>query len=72
MKTKLANCLAGIVCGSLAVMAGTVSAYEASRGPTELIYWDSEKAFPGYFFVRTRPSRCQRCVPPRYGRGGCS
>ena len=54
MKTKLANCLAGIVCGLVAVMAGTVSAYEASRGPTELIHWDSEKAFPGYFFVRTR------------------
>ena len=54
MKTKLANCLVGIVCGFVAVMAGTVSAYEASRGPTELIHWDPQKAYPGYFFVRTR------------------
>ena len=38
----------------LVFVAGGVSAYEASRGPTELIYWDPHKAVSGYSLVRTR------------------
>lgn len=47
----------GFVCASFIVMSGSVSAYEASRGPTELIYWDSDKASPGYTMVK--PQRTQ-------------
>lgn len=44
----------GFLAGLVLVVVGSVSAYEASRGPTELIYWDKEKAFPGYAFIRAR------------------
>ena len=37
------------------VAAGPVLPYEASRGPTEVVYWDSDKAYNGYTVVS--PSR---------------
>ncbi len=37
-------------------MVGSLSAYESSRGPTELIHWDRDRAMPGYSFIRTRVS----------------
>lgn len=47
----------GVLLGVFGVFAGIAAlAYEASRGPTELIHWDPQKAYPGYFFVRTRVS----------------
>ncbi len=49
--TLVALGVAGI--GSVATFtAGNLLAYESSRGPTELIYWDPEKAYNGYTFVR--------------------
>jgi len=45
--------VAGI--GSVATFtAGNLLAYESSRGPTELIYWDPQKATSGYSFIRPR------------------
>jgi hypothetical protein len=39
--------------GSVATFtAGNLLAYESSRGPTELLYWDPDKAYSGYTFVR--------------------
>jgi hypothetical protein len=35
-------------------LLSSAAAYESSRGPTELIHWDQEKALPGYSFIRTR------------------
>ncbi len=46
----LIACCFGMLAGVIA------SAYEASRGPTELIHWDPQKAYPGYAFIRTRVS----------------
>ena len=57
MSTRLKNLSVGVVAGLLVVMAGAVSAYEASRGPTELIYWDSHKAHSGYTMVKTQRVR---------------
>ena len=54
MRTRLAGLSVGVVSGLFVFVCGVVSAYEASRGPTELIYWDRQKTDPGYFFVRTR------------------
>lgn len=54
MKNPSNNGLVAIVAGCFAVLAGGASAYEASRGPTELIYWDPHKALPGYSFIRPR------------------
>jgi hypothetical protein len=49
--TLLALAVAGI--GSVATFtAGNLLAYESSRGPTELLYWDPGKAYSGYTFVR--------------------
>ena len=43
------------IAGCVAMLAGLAApAYEASRGPTELIHWDPRKAYPGYAFIRTR------------------
>lgn len=54
MRAKTGGILIAGCCG---VLAGVVApAYEASRGPTELIYWDPQKAYPGYAFIRTRLS----------------
>lgn len=52
MKTKTG----GVWIASCAAMfAGVVApGYEASRGPTELIHWDPQKAYPGYAFIRAR------------------
>ena len=36
------------------VTAGELTAYESSRGPTELIHWDRAKAFNGYTLIRPR------------------
>lgn len=45
------------IAGCVVMLAGLAApAYEASRGPTELIHWDPRKAYPGYAFIRTRPS----------------
>ena len=45
------------IAGCVAMLAGLAApAYEASRGPTELIHWDPQKAYPGYAFIRTRLS----------------
>ena len=44
MSARLTNLSVGFVSGLLVVMVGSVSAYEASRGPTELIHWDRQKA----------------------------
>ena len=52
--TILQRLSVGIASGLLVLTASSLSAYESSRGPTELIYWDQEKALPGYSFVRTR------------------
>ena len=54
MSTRLSNLSVGVVTGLLVVMVGSVSAYEASRGPTELIYWDPHKAHSGYTMVKTQ------------------
>ena len=43
--------------GLLVLFAGGASAYEASRGPTELVYWDPHQAYPGYTMVK--PQRVQ-------------
>jgi len=49
--TLIALGMAGI--GSVATFtAGNLFAYESSRGPTELLHWDEEKAYNGYTFVR--------------------
>ena len=37
------------------VAAGPVFPYEASRGPTEVVYWDPDRAYNGYTVVS--PSR---------------
>ena len=42
-----------ILVASVVVSAASLG-YEASRGPTELIYWDRARAMPGYAFVRSR------------------
>ena len=52
MSTRLTNLSVGVVAGLLVVMVGSVSAYEASRGPTEVIYWDPQKAHSGYTMVK--------------------
>ena len=57
MSTRLTNLSVGFVAGLLVVMAGAVSAYEASRGPTELIYSDPQKAHSGYTMVKTQRVR---------------
>ena len=57
MSTRLTNLSVGFVAGLLVVMAGAVSAYEASRGPTELIYWDPHKTHSGYTMVKTQRVR---------------
>lgn len=54
MRIRLANLSVGFIAGLLVVMAGSVSAYEASRGPTEVIYWDPHKAHFGYTMVKTQ------------------
>ena len=41
----------------LALVIAPASAYEASRGPTELIYWDQDKSWFGYTMVK--PQRVQ-------------
>ena len=46
----------GTVSALLVTTAENVFAYEASRGPTELIYWDQQQTLPGYSFVRPRRS----------------
>jgi hypothetical protein len=52
MRVRIARFLIGIVSGLFVIIAGTVSAYEASRGPTEVIYWDPHKAYSGYTMVK--------------------
>ncbi len=47
----------GIGFAWVVLMAGLASAYEASRGPTELVYWDPHKAYAGYTMVK--PQRVQ-------------
>ena len=54
MSIRLTNLSVGLVAGLLVVMVGSVSAYEASRGPTEVIYWDPHKAHSGYTMVKTQ------------------
>ena len=41
-----------LIVGIVAFAASYVFAYEASRGPTELVYWDPHRAFSGYTFVK--------------------
>ena len=40
------------VCLWAALASVDLAAYESSRGPTELIYWDPENAYSGYTFVK--------------------
>ena len=54
MKGGILSLSVGVVSGFLLSAATSLSAYESSRGPTELIYWDKEKTQLGYSFVRTR------------------
>ena len=54
MRMKVWGVSVGVLFGMFAGVVGFT--YEASRGPTELIHWDPQKAYPGYFFVRTRVS----------------
>lgn len=54
LNTTLQRLSIATASGFLVLTAGSLSAYESSRGPTELIYWDQEKAEPGYSFIRTR------------------
>jgi hypothetical protein len=54
MRNKVLSLTRGVIAGFFVLMACGLSAYESSRGPTELIYWDKEKTQPGYSFVRTR------------------
>ncbi len=54
MRNVCRHGLVTMVMGLTVIAAGSLSAYESSRGPTELIYWDQEKALTGYSFVRTR------------------
>ena len=49
--------LVGIVSGWVVLTIGLASAYEASRGPTELVYWDPHKTYSGYTMVK--PQRVQ-------------
>jgi hypothetical protein len=46
-------CVGVATCAAI-FTAGGLLAYESSRGPTELIYWDAEKAFSGYSIIRPR------------------
>ncbi|MCX7047485.1 MAG: DUF1566 domain-containing protein [Candidatus Sumerlaeota bacterium] len=39
-----------LVAALLAACAGSVPAYDALQGPTELRYWDETRAYPGYTF----------------------
>ena len=57
MSTRPKNPSVGFVAGVLVIMVGSVSAYEASRGPTELIYWDPHKAHSGYTMVKPQRIR---------------
>ncbi len=57
MSIRLKNLSVSVVTGLLVVMVGSVSAYEASRGPTEVIYWDPQKAYSGYTMVKTQRIR---------------
>ena len=57
MGTIISRLSIGIVSGLSVVLAGAASAYEASRGPTELVYWDPHKAYSGYTMVK--PQRVQ-------------
>ena len=53
---KMKAC-AALISAIAVVSASHVVAYEASRGPTELIYWDPQKASPGYTFVKPQRVR---------------
>jgi|SaaInl5LU_22_DNA_1037371.scaffolds.fasta_scaffold23140_2 hypothetical protein len=55
MSKKISPVSIGFISGLLVVCAA--SAYESSRGPTELIYWDPQKANAGYTMVK--PQRVQ-------------
>ena len=57
MSHRIKNLSVGILSGLLVVLAGGASAYEASRGPTELVHWDPHKAYSGYTMVK--PQRVQ-------------
>ncbi len=57
MRVRIARFLIGFVSGLLVVIVNTASAYEASRGPTELVHWDPQKAYSGYTMVK--PQRVQ-------------
>jgi hypothetical protein len=62
MKIKLMSFLTGIVILLLSLTNSSLLAYEASRGPTEVIHWDPEKALPGYSLIRGR----SRSAPGSY------
>jgi hypothetical protein len=57
MNNKISRLSIAVVSGLLVVVVGTASAYEASRGRTELVYWDPRKAYSGYTMVK--PQRVQ-------------
>ena len=52
MGSNRKHAVAAVVSGLAILGAGNLSAYESSRGPTELIYWDAEKAYIGYTFIK--------------------
>jgi len=54
MSSKFRNLSVVSITALLVVMTGPVSAYEASRGPTEVIYWDPQKAYSGYTMVKVQ------------------
>ena len=54
VKGTTSNVTFGMGIAVLTALTGGALAYESSRGPTELIYWDTHKASPGYSFIRGR------------------
>ncbi len=52
LTTKTTKSSVVVIAGIATFAASYVFAYEASRGPTELVYWDPDKAFNGYTFVK--------------------
>ena len=57
LTTKTTKIWVVVIAGTATFAAGYVFAYEASRGPTELVYWDPHKAFSGYTFVKPQRVR---------------
>ena len=52
MKAEYAKRFLSLSVLPIVLISSDLLAYEASRGPTELVYWDRDKAMPGYQMIR--------------------